>query len=265
MTGWKIQGEIKTNSFQINDSKENLSYIIIRMNLIQYKKLKTLALCLGRVLLKQILSLKCRRCIKDVKICDLQGRRKSIIGRGGADIHIFMFTDCKNNRFQIKEINDAEHEYMNICPPQLSTFRRPWICRCKQSEDYVWNSPGTLVIKYLFLFIDSLYWLPSSRVARAVASMYSWGRGGGGVGQKFPNDEKNFRIFHGIAYEATKVFAIRKMKTQFTKKNTHILRTDILRSLQCRKKLFFRVSEMPFPGLWGEVLTEFWWSDWTAF
>jgi hypothetical protein len=29
---------------QINDSKENLSYIIIRMNLIQYKKLKTLAL-----------------------------------------------------------------------------------------------------------------------------------------------------------------------------------------------------------------------------
>ena len=27
-----------------------------------------------------------------------------------------------------------------------------------------------------------------------VASMYSWG----GVGQKFPNDEENFRIFHGI-------------------------------------------------------------------
>ena len=61
---------------QINDSKENLSYIIIRMNLIQYKKLKTLALCLGKVLLNRILSctcygLKCRRCIKDVKICDL--------------------------------------------------------------------------------------------------------------------------------------------------------------------------------------------------
>ena len=30
---------------------------------------------------------------------------------------------------------------------------------------------------------------------RAVASMYSWG---GGVGQKFPNDENNFRIFHGL-------------------------------------------------------------------
>jgi hypothetical protein len=27
-----------------------------------------------------------------------------------------------------------------------------------------------------------------------------------------------------MAYEATKVFAIRKMKTQFTNKNTHILR-----------------------------------------
>ena len=61
---------------QINDSNENLSYIISRMNLIQYKKLKTLDLCLGRVLLNRILSctcygLKCRCCIKDVKICDL--------------------------------------------------------------------------------------------------------------------------------------------------------------------------------------------------
>ena len=55
--------------------------------------------------------------------------------------------------------------------------------------------------------------------SRAIASMYSWGGGGG---QKFPNDEKHF-----MAYEATKVFAIRKMKTQFTNKNTRILRTDI--------------------------------------
>jgi hypothetical protein len=29
--------------------------------------------------------------------------------------------------------------------------------------------------------------------SRGVASMYSWA-----VGQKFPNDKKNFRIFHGI-------------------------------------------------------------------
>jgi hypothetical protein len=61
---------------QINDGKTKLSYIIIRMNLIQYKKLKTLALCLGRVLLNGILNctcygLKCKRCIKDVKISDL--------------------------------------------------------------------------------------------------------------------------------------------------------------------------------------------------
>ena len=34
----------------------------------------------------------------------------------------------------------------------------------------------------------------SALIGRAAASMYSWG----GVGQKFPNDEKNFRIFHGI-------------------------------------------------------------------
>jgi hypothetical protein len=35
----------------------------------------------------------------------------------GADIHIFVFTDCKNNQSISKEINWAEHEYMNICPP----------------------------------------------------------------------------------------------------------------------------------------------------
>jgi hypothetical protein len=46
------------------------------------------------------------------------------------------------------------------------------------------------------------------------------------VGQKFPNDEKISEYF--MVYEATKVFAIRKMKTQFTNKITHILRTDIL-------------------------------------
>jgi hypothetical protein len=34
---------------QMNDSKENLSYIINRMNLIQYKKLKTLALYIHTV------------------------------------------------------------------------------------------------------------------------------------------------------------------------------------------------------------------------
>ena len=67
------------------------------------------------------------------------------------------------------------------------------------------------------------------------------------------------------------MFAIRKMKTQFTNKNTHILHTDILQK-QCGRELLFiggrkrgpenegqrpdeifkfRVSEMPSPGLWG--------------
>jgi hypothetical protein len=50
---------------------------------------------------------------------------------------------------------------------------------------------------------------------RAVASMYSWGCR--------PKISEYF-----MTYEAMKVFAIRKMKTQFTNKNTHILRTDVL-------------------------------------
>jgi hypothetical protein len=88
-------------------------------------------------------------------------------------------------------------------------------------------------------------------VSRAVASMYSWG----GVGQKFPNDETISEYI--MAYLATKVLAIRKMKTQFTNKNTHILRTDILQK-QCGRELLFigdrkrgteaRGHEMPFPG-----------------
>ena len=51
--GRQHEGDGQNKFLQINDSKENLSYIIIRMNLIQYKKLKTLALCLGRVLLTE--------------------------------------------------------------------------------------------------------------------------------------------------------------------------------------------------------------------
>ena len=62
------------------------------------------------------------------------------------------------------------------------------------------------------------------------------------------------------------MFAIRKMKTQFTNKNTHILRTEYYRSSAVGsfcllgaenegrrpEEIFkFRVSEMPFPGLWG--------------
>ena len=60
---------------------------------------------------------------------------------------------------------------------------------------------------------------------RIVASMYSWG----GVRQKFRNDENNSEYF--MAYEATKVFAIRKMKTQFSNKNTHIYAQTYYRSM----------------------------------
>ena len=40
------------------------------------------------------------------------GVGRSIIGGGGAHIHIFMFTDQIS-----KGINCAEHEYMNMSPP----------------------------------------------------------------------------------------------------------------------------------------------------
>jgi hypothetical protein len=66
-----------------------------------------------------------------------------------------------------------------------------------------------------------------------------------------------------MACEAPKVFAIRKIKTQFTNKNTHIYAQTYYRSMQRRRKLFFierlkyevifkfRVFEMPFLGLSG--------------
>ena len=52
---------------QINDSEENLSYVIIRMNLIEYKKLERSTEPNFKL---HLLRLECRRCIKDVKICD---------------------------------------------------------------------------------------------------------------------------------------------------------------------------------------------------
>jgi hypothetical protein len=51
------------------------------------------------------------------------------------------------------------------------------------------------------------------------------------------SDEKFSEYF--MTCEATNVFAIRKMKTLFTIKNTHVLRIDVLQSLQCRRELFF--------------------------
>ena len=62
---------------------------------------------------------------KDVYYMNCRGSRRLIIGVG-ADIHIFVFTDCKKQSIS-KEINDAEQKYMNISPPppQLSIFCSP--------------------------------------------------------------------------------------------------------------------------------------------
>ena len=72
-----------------------------------------------------------------------------------------------------------------------------------------------------------------------------------------------------MAYEATKVFAIRKMKMQFTNKNTHSLRKDILQKHAVPyEALFYWGLEGPRKFLnldslkchfldFGEVLTEF--------
>jgi hypothetical protein len=77
---------------------------------------------------------------------------------------------------------------------------------------------------------------------------------------------------YSMAYEAKKVFSIRKMKTQFTNRNTLIFYAQAYyRSMQCRRKLFLigglrtRAEgprkflnleslklKKPFPGFWGK-------------
>ena len=51
--------------------------------------------------------------------------RRKIDNWGGANIHIFVFTDLKNNRFQKKLImQNTIYEYCPPPPPQLSIFLR---------------------------------------------------------------------------------------------------------------------------------------------
>ena len=52
---------------------------------------------------------------------------RSKLDNWGADIHIYVFTHHKNNRFQFsKEINNcAEHEYMNISLPNYQACYGP--------------------------------------------------------------------------------------------------------------------------------------------
>ena len=90
--------------------------------------------------------------------------------------------------------------------------------------------------------------------------MYSWG----GVGQKFPNDEKNFRIYHGILSHEGVCYSENE-DTICKQKYAYFTHRHILIEKQCRRELLFiggrkrrpeeifkfRVSEMQFPGLWG--------------
>ena len=62
--------------------------------------------------------------------------------------------------------------------------------RCYQMTNYQASDTFWKMATVEQLFYRSY----TSVLNRAVASMYSWG----GVSQKFPNDEKNFRIFHGV-------------------------------------------------------------------
>ena len=73
----------------------------------------------------------------------------------------------------------------------------------RSGKGHMWQPNGIRFCKFLarggYLFFNCYFKLGKKMfdflmVGRAVASMYSWG----GVGKKFPNDEKNFRIFHGI-------------------------------------------------------------------
>ena len=56
--------------------------------------------------------------------------------------------------------------------------------------------------------------------------MYSWGGGGVGVGQKFPNDENIFRRFHGMRSHEGVCYP--ENEDAIYKKNTLILRIDVL-------------------------------------
>ena len=64
----------------------------------------------------------------------------SIIG-GGTDIHIFVFTNHKNNRFQKKLT--VQNLNIWISTPQLSSWLQPWLCpweRITRVVHVVWET-----------------------------------------------------------------------------------------------------------------------------
>ena len=54
-----------------------------------------------------------------------RGAGKSIMGGGGGGRYSYIHVHRLYKQLLSTEMNDAEHEFVNICP-QLSTFRRPW-------------------------------------------------------------------------------------------------------------------------------------------
>ena len=74
-----------------------------------------------------------------------RGRRRSIIG--GAHIHIFVFTDCKNNRFQKKLMMHNTNIW--ICAPPLIDLPRP--LRTNGVDSTVLDMYGVDGFNFLFM------------------------------------------------------------------------------------------------------------------
>jgi hypothetical protein len=79
----------------------------------------------------------------------------------------------------------------------------------------------------------------------------------GGVGQKFPNEEKSFRIFHGIQSHELGVCYPENEDAIYQQKYTYFTNRHITEACSAVGSFFIggaeifklRVSEMPFPGL----------------
>ena len=86
----------------------------------------------------------------------------SISGGGWGDIHIFVFTDRKNNQFQ-KKLITAEHEYVPP-PPPPPPHLSSWLRHCQHHfwhqgfrKLYPASYPGSLVINSGFRVWVSCY------------------------------------------------------------------------------------------------------------
>jgi hypothetical protein len=92
--------------------------------------------------------------------------------------------------------------------------------------------------------------------------MYSLG-GGGGVGQKFPNDEKNFRIYHGIlsheyvCYSENEDAIYKQKDAYFTYRSSAVGSFCLLGAENGGPRKFLNFESLKCHFLdFGEVLTE---------